>query len=118
MPSIDLEETIAFYCGELGFAHPPAHRNDTYVILQRGTLELHFGLTQTKEFCENSSVYIRGDAIDELHREFAAKGVSRLADMMVRPWGMEEFCVHNPHGNLMKFGRISPNPQTGDDERN
>ncbi|MEL7279376.1 MAG: VOC family protein [Pseudomonadota bacterium] len=118
LPSLNLEETVAFYCGQLGFDAPPGYRDETYAILQRGSLELHFWLTQTKAFCENSSVYIRGDTINDLHREFATRGVSNLSKLMVRPWGMEEFYIHDPHGNLLKFGRISSNPQTGNDERN
>ncbi|MEL6504908.1 MAG: VOC family protein [Pseudomonadota bacterium] len=117
LPSLNLDETVAFYCGELGFENPPEYRDETYAILQRGNLELHFWLTQTKEFCENSSVYIRSDTTDDLHREFVTRGVSNLSNMMVRPWGMEEFYIPDPHGNLLKFGRISSNPQTGSDER-
>jgi hypothetical protein len=26
--------------------------------------------------------------------------------MEVRPWNMEEFYIHDPHGNLLRFGRI------------
>ena len=33
------------------------------------------------------------------------RGVPKLSPMTVRPWGMEEFYVWDPHGNILKFGR-------------
>lgn len=106
LPSLDLDETFAFYRDKLGFSDTPGHKDETYLIVTRPDIELHFWKTDRRDFCENSSVYIRGGEIDELHAEFREQGIERLTDLMVRSWGMEEFYVHDPHGNLLRFGRI------------
>jgi hypothetical protein len=69
-------------------------------------MELHFWLTDDRSLCERTSVYLRGGGIGALHAEYKARGVEKLSDMTVRPWNMEEFYIHDPHGNLLRFGRI------------
>ena len=39
-----------------------------------------------------------------LYDEYRAKGVTTLSAFMVRPWNMKEFTIHDPHGNLLRFG--------------
>ena len=47
-----------------------------------------------------------------MHEEYAAlrmpqegPALPRFTPLANRPWGMQEFYVHDPHGNLLKFGR-------------
>ena len=105
LPSLSIEETRAFYCDKLGF-DGRSFEDEDYLIVRRGTVELHFWLTDDRRLCEMTSAYIRGEAIDAWHIEFRAKGIG--TPMSVRPWGMEEFYVHDPHGNLLRFGRPRP----------
>lgn len=105
LPSLDLAETLSFYRDQLGFAKI-VHQTPDYLILRRGEMELHFWLTDDRALPENTSVYLRGGGIAALHAEYRTKGVPRLTDMEVRPWNMEEFYIHDPHGNLLRFGRI------------
>ncbi|WP_346909761.1 VOC family protein [uncultured Roseibium sp.] len=104
LPSLDFAETKCFYEGLLGFSN--IYEADSRVILRRGSIELHFWLTDRKDFCENSSCYIRGGGIDALYEEFRGKGVPGLSAYEVRPWNMKEFHLLDPHGNLLSFGRI------------
>ena len=106
LPSLDFAETRRFYEGLLGFSL--VYEAGGRVILRRGPIELHFWLTDHREFCENSSCYIRGGGIDALYEEFRGKGVPGLGAYEVRPWGMKEFHLLDPHGNLLSFGRIPP----------
>ncbi|OJF94352.1 bleomycin resistance protein [Pararhizobium antarcticum] len=108
LPSLDLAVTLAFYRDCLGFS-TVVHQDDGYLIVRRAEMELHFWLATDRLLCENSSVYLRGGGIGDLHREFSAKAVPQLSAMTVRPWNMEEFYIHDPHGNLLRFGRI-PRP--------
>lgn len=39
-----------------------------------------------------------------LHEEYSTRGVPELSPFLVRPWNMKEFYIHDPHGNLLKFG--------------
>ncbi|KWV40358.1 glyoxalase [Rhizobium altiplani] len=105
LPSLDLDETLAFYRDQLGFDRI-IHQSPDYLILRRNEMELHFWLARDRALCEATSVYLRGRRIAALHAEYQAKRVARLTALERRPWGMEEFYIHDPHGNLLRFGRI------------
>ena len=111
LPSLDFAETKRFYEGLLGFSS--IYEGDGRIILRRGPIELHFWLTDRREFCENSSCYIRGGGIDVLYEEYRGKGVPGLSAYEVRPWRMKEFHLLDPHGNLLSFGRIPPEEEGG-----
>lgn len=102
LASLDLEESRAFYVDRLGFALVYVGAN--YLIVRRGEMEIHFWLTDDRRFPENTSCYVRGGEVALLHEEWRAAGVARLSDFSTRPWGMKEFHLHDPHGNLLRFG--------------
>ena len=109
LPSLSIAETRDFYRDRLGFDEI-VHESADYLIVRREFLgrrmELHFWLTDDRKICEMSGVYVRGGGIDALHAEFTQRQVPKLSPMEMRPWNMEEFYVWDPHGNLLKFGRI------------
>lgn len=105
LPSSNMAQTRDFYCNRLGFqAVGPA--SDNHLIVRRNEMEIHFWLTEDTELPKVSSCYIRGGEIATLYDEFARSGVPRLSDFSVRPWNMKEFYIHDPHGNLLRFGCI------------
>lgn len=77
---------------------------ETYAILRGFGLELHFSFTMRPEVCDETSCYIRGGGILEMYKALAASKPARLSPIFSRPWGMSEFYLHDPHGNLLKFG--------------
>jgi catechol 2,3-dioxygenase-like lactoylglutathione lyase family enzyme len=105
LPSLDIQQTFDFYTTLLGFSEV-VDRADDYLILRRPDMELHFRLTDDRTLCERTSVYLRGGGIGDLHREFSERDVPTLTPMAVRAWNMEEFYIHDPHGNLLRFARI------------
>ncbi|QQM31600.1 VOC family protein [Martelella lutilitoris] len=105
LPSLDLAETKAFYTEKLGLSEV-VHEDGTYLILRRPGMELHFWLTDDRGLCENTSIYIRGGGIDALYAEFSMRGIVHERGYEVREWNMKEFYVYDPHGNLLRFGRI------------
>jgi catechol 2,3-dioxygenase-like lactoylglutathione lyase family enzyme len=102
LASLDIAESAAFYTAQLGFA--VNYQDGDYLIVKRDDMELHFWKTQDRQFPENTSCYIRGGQVGALHAEFKARGVPRVSPFEVRPWNMKEFYVHDPHGNLLRFG--------------
>ncbi len=108
LPSLHIDETLVFYRDELGFSQIVYQAPD-YLIVRRDDMELHFWLADDRSLCERTSVYLRGGGIGALHAEYAARGVKSLTKLEVRPWNMEEFYIHDPHGNLLRFGRIPLN---------
>ena len=105
LPSLYIQQTFDFYTTLLGFSEV-VYRADDYLILRRPDMELHFRLTDDRTLCERTSVYLRGGGIGDLHREFSERDVPTLTPMAVQPWNMEEFYIHDPHGNLLRFARI------------
>lgn len=101
LASLNIAETATFYRDQLGFSVEPM---DGYLIARRDDMEIHFWLTSDRVHPEHTSCYIRGGQITALYKEFRAKGVEKLSEFTVRPWNMKEFYIHDPHGNLLKFG--------------
>jgi catechol 2,3-dioxygenase-like lactoylglutathione lyase family enzyme len=102
LASLDIPETRDFYVWQLGFS--VGYEEPHYLIVRRDDIELHFWKTDQRQFPENSSCYIRGGQVPALFQEFAQNRVPRLSPFEVRPWNMKEFYIHDPHGNLLKFG--------------
>ena len=98
--SPDLAAT-ADWAGGLGFA---VERFGDYAILRGHGIELHYSFTARPEVCSETSCYCRGGGILAVHAALAARGAARLSAIVRRPWGMTEFYLHDPHGNLLKFG--------------
>lgn len=102
LASLGIEESRAFYEERLGFE--VVYQDDDYLIVRRDQMELHFWRTDDRQYPENTSCYIRGGQVAALHAEFEAAGVPRLSAFEVKPWSMKEFTLHDPHGNLLRFG--------------
>lgn len=101
LASLDIAESAAFYRDQLGFQVEPY---DDYLIAKRDRMEIHFWLTEDRTHPESTSCYIRGGQVPSLYEEFRSRGVPKLSPFLVRPWNMKEFYIHDPHGNLLRFG--------------
>lgn len=109
LPMRDQAESRTFY-EALGFDALLAM--DGYLIMGRDGVELHFWPCSDRAIAENTSCYIRSSDVDALHAEFSAgfpagEGV-RLTAPENREWGMREFYVFDPSGNLLKIGQPTP----------
>lgn len=110
LPSRALPETIAFY-GQLGFTGEILGDGDAYAILERGAIELHFFLHPDLRPAESyAGCYIRVLDVAALYEAFAAarlprQGIPRMEALAVKPWGMREFAIVDPDGNLLRIGQ-------------
>ena len=109
LPSRSLLRTINFY-GKLGFSGRLLAL-DTYAILIRGDLELHFfpHPELKPEECY-AGCYMRVPEVDALHSAFTpagipASGIPRMERVENKPWNMREFALIDEDGNLVKFGK-------------
>lgn len=102
LASLNLAESEAFYLDKLGFRL--VYRDDNYLIVRRDEMEFHFWRTDDRKFPENTSCYIRGGQIETLFEEYNTAKVPGLTPFEVREWNMKEFYIHDPHGNLLRFG--------------
>jgi len=110
LPSRSIPETVAFY-ERLGFAAGLPGGGGDYAILTRAHVELHFfGHPDLDPATSSAGCYIRVQDVDGLHAAFApahlpAAGIPRMDPPATRPWGMREFAVVDPDGNLLRIGQ-------------
>jgi catechol 2,3-dioxygenase-like lactoylglutathione lyase family enzyme len=112
MPSRDLKATLAFY-ERLGFEHIGAPPDEwDYLIIRRRGVQLHFYRDlDVDPLTTNFSCYVYTDNADALYEEWEALGVpndlatgSRLQAPVDTDYGMREFALVDPSGNLVRVG--------------
>jgi len=107
LPADDLSRTCAFY-ESLGFK--AGYRDDRYEILRRGNLVVHLERCSDLDPSTNrASCYWRVADADVLYEEFASlrlpsEGCPSLTAPDDEPWGMREFTIKDPAGNLIRVG--------------
>ncbi len=103
LASADISASTAWYRDKLGFSVKLALNE--YGIVERDHVELHFWLCKERHIAENTSAYIRVEGIDDMHRAMQPAGEGgRITEVSNRSWGMREFYVIDPDGNLLRFG--------------
>jgi catechol 2,3-dioxygenase-like lactoylglutathione lyase family enzyme len=108
LPSRSLPETVEFY-HRLGF-EGDEHPHGNYAILRRGSLEIHFfAFPQAVPAESIAGCYLRVGDVAALHQDFAAanlpgNGIPRMDRLEIKPWGMNEFAIVDPSGNLIRVG--------------
>ncbi len=111
LPCRSVSATVAFY-KRLGF-EGGAHESDSgYAILRRGVVELHF-FTHKELVPANSSAgcYIRVQDVESFYGSLSSSqlprtGIPRVDALVDKPWGLREFAVVDPDGNLLRIGQI------------
>ena len=111
LPSRSIEATVAFY-RRLGFEGGPHEFDSAYAILERGTIELHFFSHEELVPAESAAgCYLRVLDVDAMFRAFSASqlprdGIPRMEPVADKPWGLREFAVIDPDGNLLRIGQV------------
>ena len=111
LPCRSVSATVAFY-KRLGFGGGAHEFNSEYAILRRGTVELHF-FTHAELVPSDSSAgcYIRVLDVESIFHAFSSSqlpriGIPRMDALESKPWGLREFAVVDPDGNLLRIGQI------------
>jgi len=113
LPAQDVPRTRQFY-ESLGFR--AGYNDDRYDILRRGSLVVHLERHgDLAPDANHTSCYWRVADADALHREFSALGLpSEGAPSLTEPcderWGMREFTLKDPAGNLIRVGHELTDP--------
>ncbi len=100
--------TREFYVNQLGFQEDGFETYESYMILKKDNLELHFFIFLDLVPEENyGQVYFRTDNIDLLYQNLINDGVTvhPNGSLAVKPWGMKEFSILDPDNNLITFGQ-------------
>ncbi len=108
LPSRDFDDTITFYGG---FGFETVYRDDGWLILRRGELELEFFPFPDLVPEESSFMCsIRVDDVDELYRQIYGAGVvektagrPRLHPVALQPWGRRAGFLVDPDGTQLQL---------------
>ncbi len=105
LPASDVGKAAAWYRDKLGFTIGRLYPEHGFAIVCRDDIEIHFWTCRDRRVAESTSAYFRVDDIDALHAMLAgANEGGTLSEPADRQWGMREFYVTDPDGNLLKFG--------------
>jgi hypothetical protein len=101
LASLDIERSLGFFEG-LGFARRGDHPD--YGIVERDGIQIHFWLCEDARIPTETACRVAVEGIEELFEVYSAKGVIHPnGSLALKPWGVREFSVLDPDGNLITF---------------
>jgi len=117
LPSADFDATAAFYA-RLGFAERGRWPGDYLILRSPEGIELHFRMDARLDPLRNDGAcYIRfasAAGASALHQAWAALDLpgARLHAPAATGYGLLEFGLVDPHGNLLRIGGPLPSNET------
>jgi catechol 2,3-dioxygenase-like lactoylglutathione lyase family enzyme len=111
LPCRSVSVATAFY-RQLGFEGGAHAYNSQYAIFTRGAIELHFFTHRELVPAESSAgCYIRVQDVESLYKACSvsglpSSGIPRLDSIENKPWGLREFSIVDPDGNLLRIGQV------------
>jgi catechol 2,3-dioxygenase-like lactoylglutathione lyase family enzyme len=103
----DLETALAFYRDVLGFTED--FRYDEYAGIHRDELCLHLcAHTFWKRPTGGGAVSIFCDEVDQYCADIQSRGATIHGEPADREYGMRDFVVSDPDGNVLTFGCSMP----------
>lgn len=113
LASRDIQETTSFY-ERLGFS-VVGHYDEfgpTYLMVRRDDVELHFVHSPETDPAEShGGCYLRLADAQAVYEEWESLALTEIRPPRDTPWGMREFFVVDPSGNLLRIGtRLEPRP--------
>ena len=108
----DLPATLDFYIEKLGFTQAwewgePAE----LAAVCRDEVELTLASRADAKPGGISRLYLHIDGIDSYHAQLQAAGVVITVAIADRPYGMRDFNITDPAGNVLCFGQALPQPE-------
>lgn len=101
----DVDASLAYYTGVLGFSE--RFRFGDYAGVEHGEVQIHLSgpKSTNKRGVGQGSIYIFCDDVDDYYAEITARGATPQAPPKDYEYGMRDFAVEDPDGNLLGFGQ-------------
>lgn len=103
-----MEQALAFY-GQLGFA--ATYHDEGFAIVERDGINLHFNLSEEPPK-GHSVCWIAVTNIDALYQQYRPTNAVQ-GPPKAQPWGLKEFLLRDPFGNLLLFAERLPEGEAG-----
>ncbi len=103
-PVDDMAEAVGFY-QRLGF--DVETYDDGYAWVRNGDDEVaHLALVEDLDVAANRAAgYWHVQDVDDWHAAWTRSGAAAAGEVVDRPWGMREFEITDPAGNLLRVGQ-------------
>jgi predicted enzyme related to lactoylglutathione lyase len=101
-PLADVAAGVAHYRDVLGFS--VNYEMDGFAVMDRDRARLLL-IAKGGQHRGIASCYVYVADADALHAELTARGARVEAAPVSRPWGLREFRVFDPEGNILTFGQ-------------
>lgn len=103
----DLERSLSFYEEKLGFARDFVYGEPAfYAGLCRDKVGLHLNsIGENASRVGQGCLYIYCDEVDDYYGLLVERGVEVTSPLDSQPYGMRDFQVSDPDGNLVCFGK-------------
>jgi hypothetical protein len=95
----DLEQGLTFY-RQLGFQ--TTYQDETFAIVERDGVDLHLNYFSDAPRGKYSVYWIAVTNIDVLYQQYLPTNAVQ-SPFEAKPWGLKEFFVRDPFGNLIIF---------------
>lgn len=106
LASLDIERSLAFF-ERLGFWRRGSYPD--YGIVERDGVQIHFWLCTDARIPKETACRIAVEGIEQLFEEFSAQQVVHPNGKLARkPWGVWEFSILDPDGNLVTLQQAAP----------
>jgi hypothetical protein len=107
----DLEQALAYY-GHLGFQ--TTYQDEHFAIVERDGVDLH--LNYYSDAPKGHSVcWIAVTSIDALYQQYLPTNAVQ-SPLEAKPWGLKEFFVRDPFGNLILFAERIPEEEASSEQ--
>ena len=107
----DLEQALAFY-EQLGFQ--TTYHDEAFAIVERDGVDLH--LNYSPDPPKGHSVcWIAVTNIDALYQHYLPTNAVQ-SPLEAKPWGLMEFFIRDPFGNLILFAERIPEEETSSEQ--
>lgn len=103
----NVDTSMAFYTQVLGFTE--RFRFGDYAGVEHGDVQIHLSgpKSTNKRQIGQSSLYVFCDDVDAYYEEVTQKGAQAQAAPRDYDYGMRDFVLEDPDGNLVAFGQES-----------
>lgn len=111
LPCRSINATTEFY-RRLGFEGGAHGFDQDYAIFKRGAIELHFfAHSALVPDASWAGCYIRVSDVQSLYEssltsDLPTSGIPCIHRLEDKPWGLKEFAVVDPDGNLLRIGQV------------
>lgn len=104
----DVEKSIGYYTHVLGFTVDFRYNDMAGLEYGPVLISLSGPGQEVKKAAGEGSLYIFCDEVDQYFRDIITRGAISYIDIGNRPYGMRDFAIKDPDGNVLSFGKPVP----------